>query len=175
MLRQLYAFGKQYELGDRFLFLEDYEVGLARSLVSGADVWLNVPRKPYEASGTSGMKAAANGALNLSIPDGWWAEAWTDHNNMDAQIGWSIDVAHIEEGQDRADANELYRLLESEVLPLYFQRNEQGVPVAWCERIRASIAQNVPFFNTHRMVADYTLKTYSPAHRANGKSSERIA
>ncbi len=175
LLRQLYAFGKQYELGDRFLFLEDYEVGLARSLVSGADVWLNVPRKPYEASGTSGMKAAANGALNLSIPDGWWAEAWTDHNNMDAPIGWSIDVAHIEEGQDRADANELYRLLESEVLPLYFQRNEQGVPVAWCERIRASIAQNVPFFNTHRMVADYTLKTYSPAHRANGKSSERIA
>jgi starch phosphorylase len=175
LLRQISAFGQQHGLADKFLFLEDYEVGLARYLVSGADVWLNVPRKPYEASGTSGMKAAANGALNLSIPDGWWAEAWTEHNRLDAPIGWSIDVGHLGEGQDRADADELYRLLESEVVPLFFQRDEHGVPRGWCERIQASIAQNVPFFNTHRMVADYAQEAYLPAHRANGKSSERIA
>ncbi|HEY0672912.1 MAG TPA: alpha-glucan family phosphorylase [Longimicrobiales bacterium] len=175
LLRQIYAFGQEHNLSDKFLFLEDYEVGLARFLVSGADVWLNVPRKPYEASGTSGMKAAANGALNLSIPDGWWAEAWQEHNNLEHPIGWSIDVGHLGEGQDRADADELYRLLESDVVPLYFKRDEHGVPRDWCERVKASILQNVPYFNTHRMVADYTRDAYLPAHRANGKSSERIA
>ncbi|HEX6066797.1 MAG TPA: hypothetical protein VFZ04_21325, partial [Longimicrobiales bacterium] len=128
-----------------------------------------------EASGTSGMKAAANGALNLSIPDGWWAEAWTDHNNVAHPIGWSIDAPHVEEGQDKADADALYTLLESDVIPLFFRRDEQGVPREWLERVRASIVQNVPFFNTHRMVGDYTNEAYLPAHRSNGKSSERIA
>ena len=175
LIRQIYRFGIEQKLSDRFVFIEDYEVAIARDLVSGADVWLNVPRKPYEASGTSGMKAAANGALNLSIPDGWWAEAWTDHNNIAHPIGWSIDAPHVEEGQDRADADALYTLLESDVIPLFFRRDDKGVPREWLERVRASIVQNVPFFNTHRMVGDYTNEAYLPAHRANGKSSERIA
>lgn len=175
LLRQIYAFGLEHNLREKFVFLEDYEVALARFLVSGADVWLNVPRKPYEASGTSGMKAAANGALNLSIPDGWWAEAWEEHNQLDHPIGWSISVPHLGAGQDRADAEALYRLLEGKVMPLFFDRDEQGVPRGWCERVKSSIRQNVPFFNTHRMVKDYASEAYVPAHRANGKSSERIA
>jgi starch phosphorylase len=175
LLRQIYAFGLEHNVSGRFVFLEDYEVGLARYLVSGADVWLNVPRKPYEASGTSGMKAAANGALNLSIPDGWWAEAWDEHNKLDHPIGWSISVPHVGEGQDRADAEALFRLLETKVAPLFFDRDKDGIPIRWCERVKASIRQNVPFFNTHRMVSQYTTESYLPAHRANGKSSERIA
>jgi starch phosphorylase len=175
LIRQIFRFGIEHGVRDRFVFIEDYEVAIARDLVSGADVWLNVPRKPYEASGTSGMKAAANGALNLSIPDGWWAEAWTDHNNLAHPIGWSIDAPHVEEGQDKADAEALYTLLESDVVPLFFRRDEQGLPREWLERVRASILQNVPFFNTHRMVGDYTNEAYLPAHKANGKSSERIA
>ena len=175
LLRSIYDFGVQHNVRDRFIFLEDYEVALARFLVSGADVWLNVPRRPYEASGTSGMKAAANGALNLSIPDGWWAEAWDEHNNLEHPIGWSIAAPHLGEGQDRADADALYRLLETKVVPLFFDRDAHGIPLGWCERVRSSIRQNVPFFNTHRMVAEYTTESYLPAHRANGKSSERIA
>jgi starch phosphorylase len=175
LLRQIFKFGVEHGLRDKFVFIEDYEVALARYLVSGADVWLNVPRKPYEASGTSGMKAAANGALNLSIPDGWWAEAWVEHNQLEHNIGWSIDVEHVGEGQDHADAEELYRLLETDVIPRFFDRDQHGVPRQWCESIKASIRQNVPFFNTHRMVSDYTSASYLPAHRANGKSSERIA
>jgi starch phosphorylase len=174
LLRQINQFGVEHNLRDRFVFLEDYEVALARDLVSGADVWLNVPRKPYEASGTSGMKAAANGALNLSIPDGWWAEAWTDLNRMEHPIGWSIDVPHVGEGQDKADAHELYRVLENDAAPLFFRRDDQGTPVEWIERVRASILQNVPFFNTHRMVSDYATQSYVPAHKANGKSSSEL-
>jgi glycogen phosphorylase len=177
LLRHIFNFGVSSGLRDRFLFIEDYEVALARYLVSGADVWLNVPRKPYEASGTSGMKAAANGALNLSIPDGWWAEAWEEHNNLDHPIGWSIDAPHLGGGQDQADANRLYGLLENEVVPLFFKRDSAGIPRGWCERVKSSILQNVPFFNTHRMVGDYAAQSYAGAYRAvNGKtSSERIA
>lgn len=176
LLRQIYSFGVTHRLQDKFVFLEDYEVALARYLVSGADVWLNVPRKPYEASGTSGMKAAANGALNLSIPDGWWAEAWDEHNNLEHPIGWSIDVPHVGEGQDQADANRLYGLLETEVVPLFFQRDGTGVPRGWCERVKSSMLQNVPFFNTHRMVGDYTNESYVAAFKAGMKAaSERIA
>jgi glycogen phosphorylase len=177
LLRQIYQFGITHGLQEKFVFLEDYEVALARYLVSGADVWLNVPRKPYEASGTSGMKAAANGALNLSIPDGWWAEAWDEHNSREHAIGWSIDVDHVGEGQDVADAKRLYALLETEVVPLFFQRNGGGVPAGWCERVKSSIMQNVPYFNTHRMVCDYTEHAYGPSRRAAVKSanSERIA
>lgn len=173
LLRNIYQFGIQHGLRDRFLFVEEYDVSLAHYLVSGADVWLNVPRKPYEASGTSGMKAAANGALNLSIPDGWWAEAWDEHNDSaEHPIGWSIAAPHIGEGQDRADADALYRLLESKVVPLFFERDVNGVPHGWCDRIRSSLRQVVPFFNTHRMVGEYVSNAYAPANRSatNGGS-----
>jgi glycogen phosphorylase len=160
----------------RLMFLEDYDVALARTLVEGADVWLNVPRRPYEASGTSGMKAAANGALNLSISDGWWAEAWEEHNELDAPIGWSIEAGHhdgmheesLPDGtfgaRDLADAEVLFDLLESEVVPLFYQRGHDGLPDSWLRRVRSSIRHLAPFFNTHRMVGQYTEELYLPAH-----------
>ncbi|MGH7552361.1 MAG: alpha-glucan family phosphorylase, partial [Longimicrobiales bacterium] len=156
LLRQIYAFTGRPDVRRRFVFLEEYDLELAKLLVSGADIWLNVPRRPREASGTSGMKAAANGALNLSVPDGWWAEAWTDHNNLPHPIGWSIDtrVARDDGAQDAADADVVFHLLESEIVPLFYERGKDGVPLEWCERVRASIRQVVPFFNTHRMVRE---------------------
>lgn len=173
LLRQIYSFGKTHGLADKFLFVEEYDVELAHYLVSGADVWLNVPRKPYEASGTSGMKAAANGALNLSIPDGWWAEAWAEHNKLDHPIGWSIDAPHVGAGQDRADADALFTLLEKQVVPLFYDRDEKGIPHNWCNHVKASIQQVVPFFNTHRMVREYVTEAYMPAHQSgrNGSSA----
>jgi starch phosphorylase len=161
LLRQVHAFADNPEHRDRFIFLEGYELELARYLVRGADVWLNVPIRPYEASGTSGMKAAANGSLNLSIPDGWWAEAWSSHNRLPAPIGWSIDP---DEGpadlRNRMDANHLLDILEHEVIPLFWDRDEHGVPQAWLERVRASLRQLPPFFSTHRMVRDYVSSSY---------------
>jgi starch phosphorylase len=163
LLRQIFLFAAQAHVRERFVFLEEYDVDLARALTSGADVWLNVPRRPYEASGTSGMKAAANGALNLSIPDGWWAEAWTERNAANHPIGWSIGAA-VDSGQDRADADALYALLENDVAPLFRARDAHGLPLEWCERIRSSVRNLVPFFNTHRMVGEYVRTAYLPAH-----------
>ena len=170
-LQKIFEFAARPEVCEKFIFLEEYDPALARLLVSGADVWLNVPRSPYEASGTSGMKAAANGALNLSIPDGWWAEAWTDHNRLPHPPGWSID-SHAEDpnAQDLLDANHLFELLENEVLPLYMQRNDAGVPAGWCERVRSSLRQLIPYFNTHRMVAEYFEQVYLPSHEASVRS-----
>lgn len=166
LLRQIYEFGVKHGVREKFLFVEEYDVALARYLTSGADVWLNVPRKPYEASGTSGMKAAANGALNLSIPDGWWAEAWDEHNKWEAPTGWSIAAPTVGAGQDRADCEALYTLLEKSVVPLFFDRAADGIPHGWVERVRSSIGQVVPYFNTHRMVREYVTDSYVPAHRA---------
>jgi starch phosphorylase len=113
------------------------------------------------------MKAAANGALNLSIPDGWWAEAWTDHNRLADPIGWSIEaVPAADEEQDRVDAEALVGLLEQEVVPLYYARDREGMPVGWLDRVRASIRQLLPVYSTHRMVRDYFESSYLAAHRA---------
>jgi glycogen phosphorylase len=176
LLREIVRFGRRPDLRGRFMFLEGYDVELARHLVQGADVWLNVPLRPYEASGTSGMKAAANGGLNLSIPDGWWAEAWTEHNRLPEPIGWCIeagvqagaaDVMGPEAGRverDRADADALFDLLENDVVPLFHaQRN--GVSRAWAARMRSAIRQCGGYFNTHRMVRDYVEIAYLPAAR----------
>jgi glycogen phosphorylase len=163
-IRRTAEFAAKPEFRGRFIFLEGYDVALARTLVEGADVWLNVPRRPYEASGTSGMKAAANGGLNLSIPDGWWAEAWAEHNNLDAPIGWSIEAAARSDGeQDRVDAEALFGLLENDVVPLFHDRDANGIARGWAEYSLSNILQVVPFFNTHRMVRDYTTQAYLPA------------
>ncbi|MGH7449131.1 MAG: alpha-glucan family phosphorylase, partial [Longimicrobiales bacterium] len=174
LLKEIARFAARPEFRDRFVFLEGYDVELARYLVQGADVWLNVPLRPYEASGTSGMKAAANGGLNLSIPDGWWAEAWEDHNRLPEPIGWSIeagaqarslDLTGPEAGRlerDRADAAALYRLIEDEVVPLFHRRTD-GVSHEWTERMRSAIRQLGGYFNTHRMVRDYVEIAYLPA------------
>ncbi len=170
LLRQVYAFTTRPEVRGKFVFLEEYDLDLAKLLVAGADVWLNVPRRPREASGTSGMKAAANGALNLSVLDGWWAEAWTDHNHLPHAIGWSIETGTIpgDDAQDRSDAEGVYHLLEEQIIPKFHRRGADGVPVEWSEHIRASIRQIVPFFNTHRMVREYVDEYYLPAHARRG-------
>lgn len=177
MLQRIHQFAGRPELRGQFVFLEGYDLAIARTLVQGADVWLNVPVRPYEASGTSGMKAMANGALNLSIPDGWWAEAWTEHNRLNEPVGWSIapedgpsEAALPEHGPalsaedretlDRRDADALFHLLEHEVVPLFYDRTADGLPAAWLERVRSAIRQLVPFFNTHRMVAEYVDTAY---------------
>ncbi|HSL71277.1 MAG TPA: alpha-glucan family phosphorylase, partial [Longimicrobiales bacterium] len=164
-LRRIFEFAAQPEVRERFIFLEEYDPELARLLTGSADVWLNVPRRPYEASGTSGMKAAANGALNLSVPDGWWAEAWASHNRLPNPPGWAIEsTPEHADAQDQADAEALYRLLEQDVVPLFLERDADDLPVEWCERVRSCLRQIVPFFNTHRMVAEYLETMYLPAH-----------
>ena len=142
----------------KVLFLEDYDIELARVLMGGVDVWLNNPTRMLEASGTSGMKAAANGALNLSIGDGWWPEAFDGVN------GWLIDEARSyedQELQDELDSSVLYRLLEEEVVPAYFERNSAGFPRAWLDRVGRTLATIPAVFSTDRMVLEYTAEAYS--------------
>jgi len=136
----------------KLVFLEDYDINMARYLVQGVDVWLNTPRRPNEACGTSGMKAAANGALNLSILDGWWPEAYNGKN------GWAIgtgeeygDTAY----QDKSDAESLYELLEKEVVPLFFDRGPDSLPHGWIEMMKQSLAEICGRFNSHRMIEEY--------------------
>ncbi|MES1248129.1 MAG: alpha-glucan family phosphorylase [Actinomycetota bacterium] len=144
-------------------FLEDYEMMLARRLVQGADVWLNTPRRPMEASGTSGMKAALNGVLNCSILDGWWAEAYTPACGFAIGDETSSDD---QAEQDAADAEHLYRVLEELVVPLYYDRNADGIPERWVAMMRESIAELGTQFSTNRMVAEYVETLYLPAHGA---------
>ena len=161
-IREVYNVSQQPEFAGRIFLVEDYDIELARYLVRGSDVWLNVPRRPHEASGTSGMKAAVNGGLNLSIADGWWAEAWTEHNAWDAKIGWVIPEHeyHDTAAQDAADAATLYDLIENEIVPLFYARDPDGLPAGWIAMMRAAIGQICPFFNTDRMVSDYAADCY---------------
>ena len=150
-------------LRDRIVFLEDYDMHMARYLVQGADVWLNVPRRPLEASGTSGMKAAVNGALNLSVLDGWWAEGYSP------ACGWAIgggEQYDDPEENDAVEAEALYSLLEREVIPMFFDRDASGRPREWTAMMTNSIQHLGAEFNTGRMVRDYAERAYLPAHRA---------
>jgi glycogen phosphorylase len=144
------------------VFLPDYEMTLARRLVQGVDVWLNTPRRPMEASGTSGMKAALNGVLNCSILDGWWAEGYTPDRGF--AIGGE-EQAGTEEEQDAADAEALFAVLEQQVLPTFFERNADGLPTRWVEMMRHAIAELGTEFSTNRMVREYVERLYLPAHR----------
>jgi starch phosphorylase len=150
----------QGELRGRLVFLEDYDIEMGRMLVQGCDAWLNTPRRPQEASGTSGQKCPVNGGVNVSILDGWWAEAFRGDN------GWAIGDEREEastEAQDRKDAESLYALLEDEVVPRFFERGEDGLPHRWIDTMKASIESVVPHFSAHRMVRDYVLEAYLPA------------
>ena len=144
------------QIAERVVFVEDYDIDIARHLVSGCDVWVNLPRKPMEASGTSGMKAAFNGVLQLSVLDGWWAEGFNGEN------GWGIpgDEDPDPSVADLRDATTFYDLLEHEIVPLFFERDAHGVPVRWCERIKASLATCAPMFSATRMVDDYAARVY---------------
>ncbi len=151
----------------RVIFLEDYTIDIARHMVSGVDVWLNNPRRPHEASGTSGMKPALHGGLNLSILDGWWPEACKHGKN-----GWFIGTNKDHSGSaaaDARDARSLYRCLEREIVPLYFERNRQGVPIGWLRCMKNAIATIAPTFNSHRMVKQYLGRYYLPCLRSESK------
>ncbi|HEY3120147.1 MAG TPA: alpha-glucan family phosphorylase [Vicinamibacteria bacterium] len=158
-IRQLFLL-TQGEFRGKMVFLEDYDMQMARMLVQGCDVWLNTPRRPQEASGTSGMKSPINGGINLSIPDGWWEEGFRGDN------GWAIGEVHKPpeaEAEDRADAESLYRLLEQEVVPRFFDRDQDGLRRRWIETMKASIESVVPQFSAHRMVKEYVETSYLPA------------
>jgi starch phosphorylase len=159
-IRQLVHYARQGDLRKRILFLEDYDMSLARYLVQGVDVWLNTPRHGKEASGTSGMKAALNGALNLSTLDGWWCEGYAP------QTGWSIGRGETYEDEqygDQVEANALYDLLEKEIVPLFYDHGNNGIPRGWIAKMKGSIREIAPVFNTHRMVQEYLERCYQPA------------
>jgi starch phosphorylase len=166
LIRQITVLSRQKELGRHLVFLEDYDLAVARYLVQGVDVWLNTPLRPLEASGTSGMKAAANGALNLSTLDGWWDEVWRDLLRPEG-IGWAIGKGETydnREYQDQVEAEALYDLLERDVIPTFYDRGPDRLPRKWIKRMKASISALCHFVNTHRMVSDYTCQFYANAH-----------
>ncbi|MBM3890333.1 MAG: glycosyltransferase family 1 protein, partial [Verrucomicrobia bacterium] len=168
LIRDLIHFVRRPEFQRRIIFIEDYDVNIAHYLVQGCDVWINTPRRPLEASGTSGMKATVNGALNVSILDGWWCEAARADN------GWSIgrgeeytDIKY----QDEVESRALYDLLEKEIVPLFYDRGPDGLPRRWIERMKKSISSICPFFNSNRMVQQYTEMFYLPC----GKRFARLS
>jgi starch phosphorylase len=163
LIQQVYRAVKDAKTGGRLVFLEDYDINVARYLVQGVDVWMNTPRRPNEASGTSGMKAALNGVLNLSVLDGWWREAYNGQN------GWAIgdDVEFTDPNQqDDADAESLYDTLENSLVPLYYSANPGEVPSEWVGRMKESIRTLAPQFNMRRTVKEYMNTYYLPAMQA---------
>jgi starch phosphorylase len=161
IVRDLFHMKSAPEVADRVAFLEDYDLAFAGPLVAGCDVWVNVPRPPEEASGTSGMKAALNGVLNLSVLDGWWAEAYDGSN------GWAIDgdIDPDVAAQDQRHADALFDRLEADVVPLFHDREADGVPRGWLRMVRATLRTNGPRFSASRMVREYASRVYahSPA------------
>ncbi|HEV2423677.1 MAG TPA: alpha-glucan family phosphorylase [Terriglobia bacterium] len=179
LIRQINGLTRQPTLGRHMVFIADYDMSVARYLVQGVDVWLNTPRRPLEASGTSGMKAAANGALNLSTLDGWWDEVWRERevssdgvrarraSDSAATIGWAIgkgESYNDPDYQDQVEAEALYDLLEHDVIPTFYDRGEDRIPRRWVDRMKASIATVCPLVSTNRMVKDYTEQFYLKAH-----------
>jgi starch phosphorylase len=165
-IQKIIHLSKYSELSGRLIFIENYDVHIARQMTSGCDVWLNTPRRPLEASGTSGQKIICNGGLNLSILDGWWREAYDGSNGF--AIGEDSQPSSVVE-QDRIDNAELCRVLSEEVIPCFYERDERGIPRRWIAKIRRSMATLLPKFTTWRMVQEYTLKYYlsdsnDPAH-----------
>jgi starch phosphorylase len=166
-IQQVYQFAQDPEFGGRIAFLEDYDLHMARFLVQGVDIWLNNPRRPNEASGTSGMKAAMNGVPNLSVLDGWWPEAYRPAQEGRAANGWSFgEMQYADwETQDEVDSQALYRLLEEEVVPLYYDRDANGLPRGWVQVMKEAIRTSVAAFSMRRMVKEYVEQMYLPAIR----------
>jgi starch phosphorylase len=163
LIKQWTHFIRRPEARPHVIFLSDYDMHLTEQLVQGVDVWINTPRRPWEACGTSGMKVLVNGGINLSELDGWWAEAYTP------EVGWALGDG-LEHGHDpawdSAEAEALYDLLEREVIPEFYTRDEQGIPTAWVARMRESMARLTPHFSTNRAVCEYTEQHYLPAASA---------
>jgi starch phosphorylase len=172
LLQELYRVVKNASTAGRMVFIEDYDMNVARHLVQGVDVWLNTPRRPYEASGTSGMKAALNGAINFSVLDGWWCEAY------DGKNGWAIgEDKHYSdpEQQDREDCESLFRTLEEQIIPLYYDVDEDYIPRGWLQRVKASIATIAPRFSTRRMLKQYVRDMYAPLAEQSRASVAMLA
>jgi starch phosphorylase len=164
IIQDVYRQLKRAEYAGRIAFLEDYDINLARYLVQGVDVWMNNPRRPLEASGTSGMKAALNGVLNFSVLDGWWQEGYNGEN------GWAIgDELELSDpnAQDAKDANSLYETLENQIVPLYYEDSQNRMSVSWLRKIKGAIATLAPQFSTRRMVKQYVEEMYLPPEAVN--------
>jgi starch phosphorylase len=162
LIQELLSVAKEPPFRARIVFLEDYDLNVARFLVQGVDVWLNTPRRPLEASGTSGMKAVANGALHLSTLDGWWDEAFRP------ALGWAIGDRRTYADpleQDEVDRSSLFELLENEVAPLFYERDSDGLPRRWIAMMRASMTELTPRFSADRMLSEYQQRLYEPAAR----------
>lgn len=160
LIKQVHLLSQTPEFAGRIIFIEDYDMNIARHLVQGVDIWLNTPRRPNEASGTSGQKAALNGIPNFSVLDGWWDEGYNGHN------GWAIGEERDYKNhdiQDEADATSLYNILESEIIPAFFDRNELGIPERWLDTMKESILYCAPRFSMSRQVKEYTDMLYLPA------------
>ncbi|HDQ35215.1 MAG TPA: glycosyltransferase family 1 protein [Chloroflexi bacterium] len=172
LIKEIVALSRQERFRRHIIFLEDYDMTIARYLVQGCDVWLNTPRRPREASGTSGMKATANAVLNLSILDGWWDEAYTP------QVGWAIgqgEMYNDRQYQDQVEAEALYELLERNVIPTFYERDQGGLPRRWIDMMKKNISVLCHFFNTNRMVAEYTERFYMPtAERYTRLTAEEL-
>jgi starch phosphorylase len=162
LIQAISQFTRDASVRERMVFLDNYDMEIARHLVQGVDVWLNTPRRPHEASGTSGMKAAANGVPNLSILDGWWVEAYA----AAPDAGWAIGDGESlpdDNAQDRLEADSLYDLLEHSVAPAFYERDAKGLPQGWLKKMRACFTQVAPVFSTQRMVSEYADRLYAPA------------
>lgn len=174
MIRQWIEFIRHSPARSQVVFLSDYDMRMTEHLVQGVDVWLNTPRRPWEACGTSGMKVLVNGGLNLSELDGWWAEAFSP------EVGWAIGDGHEhgdDPGWDAAEAEQLYTVLEEQIIPEYYDRNDAGIPVAWVQRVRESMGRLTPVFSATRCVEEYTEKHYRPlaeAFRSRSSGSDLV-
>ncbi|HTS47342.1 MAG TPA: alpha-glucan family phosphorylase [Bryobacteraceae bacterium] len=161
LIREIVQLSRAPEIANHIVFVEDYSMGVARELVQGVDLWLNNPRRGEEACGTSGMKAGINGILNLSVLDGWFDEAY------EASGGWAIgDREPYSDDQDEMHARAIYSMLENEIVPMYYQDRDEGVPVDWMRRVKQSLMHLSPQFNCQRMIGEYMAQLYEPAHQA---------
>jgi starch phosphorylase len=174
LVQQFVNFTTRADVRHQVVFLEDYDINLAQELIQGIDVWINTPRRPWEASGTSGMKVLVNGGLNFSELDGWWAEAY------DPQVGWALGDGqeHDKPDWDAIEATQLYEILEQQIIPEFYDRDIRGIPVHWVSRIRQSMAQLTPRFSTNRMIQEYVEKVYLSAtgsFRARAQNGAELA
>jgi starch phosphorylase len=162
LIREMMQLSRAPEISQHIVFVEDYGIEVARELVQGVDLWMSTPRRGEEACGTSGMKAGINGILNLSILDGWFDEAY------EISGGWAIgDREPYSDDQDEIHARAIYSILENEIVPMYYESRDEGVPVDWTRRMKQSLMHLSPRFNSQRMVAEYLSQLYEPAHQAN--------
>lgn len=177
IIQRLMEWCQHPTLRDRVALIEDYDIYTGQKLVQGVDIWLNNPRRPLEASGTSGQKVCFNGGINCSVLDGWWCEGYQTGADGKGINGWAIgEDAHTsdQELQDRIDSQSLYQLLEQEIIPLYYDRDANGIPHGWIKMMKASIKTNAPLFNTDRMIADYVTQVYAPGSSAGATSLAKV-